>query len=163
MNASRDEWAEFELESEEGPFRLEQPEPAPSKPRKPSERKRMSDLFAEQLKQHRLPMHLREHRFAQAAIGREWRFDFCFPDFKLAVEIEGLAVMSLMMPSGKKRMICTGRHSTPGGFEDDCEKYATAVMMGWRLVRFMTKQVKSEFALGMTRNILYSFGWKGAA
>ena len=62
-------------------------EPAPSrKPKGDPE-----ELFAAQCRSYRLPRFEQQHYFAKS-IGRRWRFDFAFPDYKLAVEIEGLVV-----------------------------------------------------------------------
>lgn len=63
--------------------------------------------------------------------GREWRFDFWFPDHKLAVEIEGATRF------GKSR------HSMGEGFENDARKYNAAAISGIRVLRFTTKMVKS--------------------
>jgi hypothetical protein len=54
-----------------------------------------------------LPEPVREHRFHDS---RRWRFDFCWPDLKLAVEIEG----------GHWNL---GRHQRAKGFQQDIEKY----------------------------------------
>jgi|FreactcultuFSWF8_1027224.scaffolds.fasta_scaffold02376_3 very-short-patch-repair endonuclease len=59
---------------------------------------------------------------------RKWRFDFYFPDRKLAVEIEGGTGMY-------------GRHQRPMGFERDAEKYNTAAIMGITVLRFTTRMV----------------------
>jgi very-short-patch-repair endonuclease len=66
-----------------------------------------------------------EHRFAPP---RRWRFDVAFPDRKLAVEIEG-------------GVWTGGRHTRPGGFLKDAEKYNRAAILGWRLLRFTPQQV----------------------
>src|ERR1035437_4661972 len=59
------------------------------------------------------PVHqpLREFRFHPE---RKWRFDFAWPLYQLAVEIEG-----------------RGRHQSFGGFEKDAEKYNAAAKLGW--------------------------------
>lgn len=59
----------------------------------------------------------REHRFDAE---RLWRFDFAWPDYKIAVEIEG-----------------QGRHQTVDGQRKDCEKYNRATVLGWRVLRYM--------------------------
>lgn len=59
---------------------------------------------------------VREYRFHPT---RRWRFDVAFPSAKVAVEIEG-----------------RGRHQTVTGYRGDCEKYNTATLLGWRLLRF---------------------------
>jgi len=53
---------------------------------------------------------------------RKWRFDVAFPDVKIALEIEG-AVWT------------HGRHTRGAGFLGDMEKYNTATLMGWRILR----------------------------
>ena len=68
-------------------------------------------------------------------MGRRWRFDFAWPGEKLAVEVEG-------------GTWARGRHTRGDGFEKDCEKYNTAVLLGWRVLRFTAGQVESGEALG---------------
>lgn len=65
---------------------------------------------------------VREHRFHPE---RKWRFDYAFLGPKLAVEIEG-----------------QGRHQTYVGFRGDCEKYNSAVLHGWRVLRFVAAERK---------------------
>lgn len=93
-------------------------------------------LFQEQLDQAKLLEGCEpEYQFA---LPRKWRFDFCWPDLKLAVEIEGGTWIQ-------------GRHSRGKGFEKDAEKYNTAAMLGWLVLRFTTRQVtKSDYALRIT-------------
>lgn len=69
----------------------------------------------------------REWRFAES-IGRRWRFDFAFPTYMVAVEMEGGG----------------GRHHSFAGHHADCTKYSTAAAMGWRVMRFTAKHVKHE-------------------
>lgn len=69
----------------------------------------------------------REFRFAPP---RKWRFDFAWPKIRLAVEVEGATWAQ-------------GRHTRGSGFESDLEKYNTAALMGWTVLRFTTKQAKS--------------------
>lgn len=83
-----------------------------------------------QLTCHKIP-HVREYRFHKT---RKWRFDFAFPDHKLAAEIEG-------------GIFVHGRHQRPTGFIKDMEKYNAAVAAGWRVLRFTPKQVKTGEAV----------------
>jgi hypothetical protein len=64
----------------------------------------------------------REYKFHP---DRRWRFDFAWPDLKLAVEIEG-----------------QGRHQTFIGFRRDCDKYNAALALGWRVLRFPAADFK---------------------
>jgi very-short-patch-repair endonuclease len=60
---------------------------------------------------------------------RKWRFDFAWPDIKLAVEVEGK------------------RHLTYAGFIEDCAKYNTATIMGWRVLRYVPRMVMNGTAI----------------
>lgn len=78
-----------------------------------------------------LPTPEREHRFHPR---RRWRFDFAWPGHRLAVEVEGGAWVG-------------GRHVQGSGFERDCEKYAEAVALGWRVMRVTPRQIRDGRAL----------------
>ena len=65
---------------------------------------------------------------------RRWRFDLSWPEKKLAVEIDGAVYTQ-------------GRHTRGSGYERDCEKFAEAVIAGWRVIRCTTGQVQSGQAL----------------
>jgi very-short-patch-repair endonuclease len=108
-----------------------------------SRSKQVAELFARQCEQRALPAFEREFVFANS-IGRRWRFDFAWPQYRLALEIEGLVVMRI-----GGQLICKGRHASIGGFKDDCEKYAWATVLGWRVMRFETSQVKDKTAIDM--------------
>lgn len=53
---------------------------------------------------------------------RLWRFDYAIPDRKIALEVEG-------------GVWTNGRHTRSQGFLGDMEKYNTATLMGWRVLR----------------------------
>ena len=76
---------------------------------------------------------VREYGFAKE-IGRRWRFDFAWPDNRLAVEVEGGSATN-------------GRHVRPKGFREDCEKYNAAVLLGWRVLRYTTAMVMKDTGL----------------
>ncbi len=76
---------------------------------------------------------------------RRWRVDFCWPDHKLAVEIEG----------GIWRQ---GRHTRGSGFVRDAEKYNALAQLGYCLLRFTPQQVRT----GEARAIIAQwFGGRG--
>jgi len=78
-----------------------------------------------------LPEPVREFRFHPV---RRWRFDFCWPEYMIAVEAEG----------GKW---VQGRHQRPDGFEKDCEKYNAAAALGWRVFRFTADMIDAGDAV----------------
>lgn len=48
---------------------------------------------------------------------RKWRFDFAWPDAKLALEVDGF-----------------GRHQTFAGYREDTHKGNAALLLGWRVL-----------------------------
>ncbi len=85
------------------------------------------DIFSQVLLLMGLPTPEKEYRFH---VKRRWRVDFGFPDYKLAVEIEGGAWVY-------------GRHNRPGGFLGDITKYNALAVEGWCLLRFTPRQIKT--------------------
>ncbi|CAM0682810.1 TPA: DUF559 domain-containing protein [Acinetobacter baumannii] len=67
---------------------------------------------------------------------RKWRADFLITGTKILVEVEG----GIWMAGG-------GRHTRGKGYIGDMEKYNSAAMMGFTVLRFSTEQVKSGMAL----------------
>ncbi len=65
---------------------------------------------------------------------RKWRADFLITGTKILIEVEG------GIWSG-------GRHTRGRGFIGDMEKYNSAAMMGFTVLRFSTEQVKSGLAV----------------
>jgi very-short-patch-repair endonuclease len=98
------------------------------------------DVLEIQLRAVGLSGFVREHRFHPV---RKWRFDFAHLDRKIAVEIEGFA------PGGM-----AGRHQRIGGFSADAEKYAEAAILGWRLIRCTTQQVRKGEAIEWIRRAM---------
>src|SRR5690348_3410929 len=86
-----------------------------------------------------LPKPVAEYHFALPA--RKWRFDFCWPQFRLAVEQDG-AIYS------------GGRHVRGSGYEKDLVKLNEALLRGWRVLRVSTGQVASGQALAWIQRAL---------
>lgn len=61
---------------------------------------------------------------------RRWRFDFAWPEQKLAVEVDGGTW------SG-------GRHTRGAGYERDSEKLNAANLLGWTCLRYTSSMVRS--------------------
>lgn len=54
---------------------------------------------------------------------RRWRFDFAIRSLKIGIEYEGM-------------MSEKSRHTTVVGFTEDAEKYNSAQLQGWKVLRF---------------------------
>ncbi len=67
-----------------------------------------------------------EYRFCH----RKWAFDFCWPECKIALEVEG-------------SIWTQGRHTRGSGFLKDMEKYNEAAILGWRVLRCSRQQFDS--------------------
>lgn len=65
---------------------------------------------------------------------RKFRWDFAWPDLKLAVEIQG----------GTHR---GGAHTRHAGYSNDCEKLAEAQLLGWRCIWVTSDMVQDGRAL----------------
>jgi very-short-patch-repair endonuclease len=105
----------------------------------------MSDLettLAFHIKVAKLPAPECEYRFHPS---RKWRFDFAWPEQKLAAECEGGTWTN-------------GRHTRGVGFENDCIKYNQATINGWRVLRFTKGMIDSGTALDMVELALQEVG-----
>lgn len=86
-----------------------------------------------------LPQPQREYRFHAT---RRWRFDFAWPDRQLAVECEG-------------GHWSNGRHTRGKGFQDDCEKYNEAAVLGWTVIRVTADMLDDGRALRWIEQCLH--------
>lgn len=84
-------------------------------------------IFVAKCKQYGLPEPEREYKFHPI---RRFRFDFCFPDARLAVEIDG----GVWLPGG-------GRHNRGAGYLKDQEKMNLAVLHGWRVLHYTPQNI----------------------
>ena len=91
-----------------------------------------------QLRAKEMPVPVLEHRFD---FDRRWRFDLAWPDDKIAVEVEG-------------GIWIDGRHVRGKGFEADAIKYNRAQMLGWKVFRYSTGQVKNGVAIADLEKVL---------
>lgn len=86
---------------------------------------------------------------------RQWRFDFAWPEYQVAVELEG-GVFSPRRVQGK------GRHLTSKGFHEDCGKYNAATADGWLVLRFDAKHLDSD-PVGVIELVVKTLRLRGAA
>lgn len=91
------------------------------RPRRAPKRKGpdLEAIFALQLRATGLPAPVKQHKFHPK---RKWLFDFAWPEWKIAVEIDGGTAIG-------------GRHVRPAGFRADCEKINAAQLLGWAVYR----------------------------
>lgn len=93
-----------------------------------------------------LAMHLRgckinfeqEYKFHPE---RKWRADFFITGTNILIEVEG------GIWSG-------GRHTRAKGYLGDLEKYNAAAILGFKVLRFDTQQVKSGLAIKQIENLV---------
>ena len=108
-----------------------------------------------QLNLSELPSPETEYKFAREVVGdhpgvrkrlaqmelKDWRFDFAWPNLRLAVEVEG----------GQWNR---GRHTRGKGFDEDLEKYDAAARLGWFVYRCNGKMIDSGRAIESIRMII---------
>ena len=98
----------------------------------------LEDMFEFQLKALKLRGYEREYRFHPT---RKWRFDFCFKDKMLAIELHGAIYIN-------------GRHTRGAGVEADMLKINTAQELGWNVLCFSAGMVKSGEAVAQVERML---------
>lgn len=130
-------------------------EERPRRPRDPKE------VLVEMIATLGLPEPVREYRFAREArlprrrdgrvifASRAWRFDWCWPDLRIALEFEG----GIFLPD------TPGRHTMPTGYEEDCVKYSYAALLGWVVLRVTAPMVRDGRAEDLLR-FAFGKGWK---
>lgn len=73
-----------------------------------------------------LPEPTTEYQFESS---RKWKADLAYPSERLLIEVEGGTYQG-------------GRHTSVNGFVGDCEKYNTAAILGYRLLRFTAVDIQ---------------------
>lgn len=101
---------------------------------------KLEGIAALHIKVAKLPDPVMEYVFHET---RKWRFDFAWPDLKVALEVEGGTWSN-------------GRHTRGKGFADDCEKYAEACIDGWQVIRATGDQIKDLSALNWLERLIKS-------
>lgn len=97
----------------------------------------IEQAFFDELKRNGLPLPTKEYTFDKLA-GRKWRFDYAWPEPKVAVELQG----GIWMDDRE------GAHTSPTNRLRDMEKYNSATIQGWRVLECTrssseTKSVKN--------------------
>lgn len=81
---------------------------------------------------------VREHRFHPI---RKWRFDYAFPELKIAIECDG-------------GVWTGGRHNRPTGYLKDMEKFNAAAELGWVVLKFTPQQLMTSATIDIIRSTI---------
>lgn len=100
----------------------------------------LEETMAGSIRMNRLPEPVREYPFAQS-LGRKWRFDFAWPEQRVALEVEGGTWIK-------------GKHSTGVGIQRDIEKGNFAQLLGWLVIRATKQMVEDNTAADNVRAAL---------
>lgn len=111
-------------------------------------------VFQALLQRERITVPEREYSFHAI---RKWRFDYAWPRWKVALEVEG-GVFGFTDPkTGQRRS--GGAHSSITGIKRDIEKYNHAAAMGWLVVRCMPTTLATGETMAFVKGALRSHGW----
>lgn len=103
-----------------------------------AKREELVGTMAMQIRVARLVEPVREFRFHDS---RKWRFDFAWPDYCVAVEVDGGTYTQ-------------GRHTRGKGYAEDCRKLDEAAVLGWRVLRFPVDMIRSGEAIRLLERII---------
>lgn len=102
-----------------------------------TEHARVESFFQMLTKAH-LTIPAREFKFDT---DRDWRFDYCWPAERIALEVEG-------------GVYTGGRHTRPVGFINDIAKYNAAALAGFRVLRVLPDSLSTRRTEEMLRRCL---------
>jgi len=91
---------------------------------------------------HRVPEPVAELRFA-LRVGRDWRFDWAWPRRCVALEVEGG-----LFTRGQKG------HAHATRIRQDMEKYNTAQILGWIVLRCLPEEITHDRTFEYIRRAL---------
>ncbi len=111
-------------------------------------------VFAALLAQAKLPEPAEEYRFHGE---RRWRFDYAWPRWRVALEVEG-GVFGFTDPkTGQRRT--GGAHGSITGIKRDIEKYNYAAAMGWLVIRCVPTTLATSETIAFVKAALERHGW----
>lgn len=93
-----------------------------------------------------LPLGVGQHRFAP---GRQYRFDRCWPEQKVAAEVQG-------------GIWNRGRHARGSGIAAECVKLSIAAATGWRVLPLTDAMIEDGSAVELIRQALSVIDAAGA-
>lgn len=95
-------------------------------------------VFRALLRRECIAQPIAEFRFAAP---RRWKFDYAWPDYGVALEVEG-------------GVWTRGRHTRGAGFLKDCEKYNAAAIRGWLVLRTVPSMLSTLETMVMLRSVI---------
>lgn len=111
--------------------------------------KSQSRIFAADCAAQGLPEPLPEGRFHPS---RMWRFDYCWPLYRVALEVEGGIHMAHR----------TG-HTSIAGIKRDIDKGNEAIRLGWYVLRVLPENLMKHETYALLRDVLINRGWRPQA
>lgn len=143
-----------------GQSRAAQPAPKAKRKRGPSKRNAGQEAFAFLCRTHRLPTPHAQWELAKSAqVPRKdhktgpltWKFDFCWPEYRLIVEVDG----GVWRHGG-------GAHSHPVALERNRLKRNDAALAGYHVIAFPPEDFtgRKRDAMGFVLRALASRGWQ---
>ena len=111
---------------------------ASSRSRRTSTASHLETLAMWHLQAAQIPTPVREYRFHDE---RKWRFDFAWPDQRVALEVEGGTYTA-------------GRHTRGSGFAADCDKHCEAQVAGWLVLRVTRAHIDDGRMLAWVKRAL---------
>ncbi|MGA7808515.1 hypothetical protein [Bradyrhizobium sp.] len=120
----------------------------------------LEERFRDQVARYRLPEPIYEYRFAKI-VGRQHRFDACWPTYHLGVELQGFNVESVKLARGHHQRVVTSGHFSVGQIAEDCDKLNMAILLGWSVLQFTESHLKADQAMPVLQRVLVARGWDG--
>jgi hypothetical protein len=96
-------------------------------------------ILANRLQHAGLPMGVTQYRFVP---GRQFRWDRCWPERMIAVEVQG----GTWVPGGA--------HSRGSGIARDCLKFSLCAALGWRVLPLTKQMIESGLAVELIAQAL---------
>lgn len=88
---------------------------------------------------------------------RKWRFDYAWPAYRVALEVEGGVFGYTDPKTGQRRQ--GGAHGSITGIKRDMEKYNYAAAMGWLVIRCLPTTLHKSETIGFVLAALKAHGW----
>lgn len=107
-------------------------------PNLPKEASINEEALVRDMKAEKVDGYVREYAFHPE---RHWRFDFAWPDKKIAVEAEGGTWHG-------------GGHTKHKGYQSNCEKYNAALDLDWKVYRFTSEQITKGIAIDTIKRLV---------